>query len=150
MLLGKYYNTMDDQHRITVPKSLRVQLGANAVLTRGLDGALFLFPEDRWERFMGDMAAQPFTRKVTRDFLRLMSNAAQLVVPDSLGRITVAEDLTALAGLHKNIVVVGSLQYVEVWDRDRYHAYLDKLEPTAESLAESLMGEEHARSGHAD
>ncbi len=146
MLIGKSYNTFDSQRRVTLPKTLRSQLGESPILTRGLDGGLFLFPASAWTAIVNNLENQPFTKKRSRDFLRYMSNEAYQVEPDSLGRITVPETLAQAAHLTKDVVVVGSLQYIEIWDRDAYHTYVDALEANAEELAESLeWGAEYAR-----
>ena len=142
MLLGKSYNTLDAQRRVTIPKHLRLEFGTNGVLTRGLDGGLFLFPVSYWERFLTNLRQQPFTQKRSRDFWRLLVNDAYEVEPDALGRVTVSEHLSDLGGFDKNVVVVGSLEYIEIWDRDRYHAYLDGLGDQAEEIAESLVWKE--------
>lgn len=145
MLLGKSYHRLDVQRRVTVPKNMRGQLGAQPILTRGFDGGLFLMPETYWQTLVAQMDGQPFTKKRSRDFLRLMSNDATAVEPDRLGRITITESLAQLAGLDKEVVVVGSMQYVELWDRQRYHQYLDSLTGQAEEIAESLeWGEANA------
>lgn len=87
---------------------------------------------------MNNLEHQPFTKKRARDFMRLLSNDAYEVTPDSLGRITLPQSLAEAFGLQKDVVIVGSLQYIEIWDRERYHAYLDTISETAEDIAESL------------
>jgi MraZ protein len=78
------------------------------------------------------------TKKDNRDFLRLMAHDAKEVNPDKLGRITLPAYLTELAQLNKQVVVVGSYDYIEIWDQTKYHQYLDKLEQEAETIAERL------------
>lgn len=148
MLIGTSYHTLDSQRRVTVPKTMRHSLGDQPVLTRGLDGGIFLYPQENWDRLMNTLEHQPFTQRRSRDFLRLMSNSASVVQPDKLGRITIPEILTESFGLNKHIVVVGSLQYIEIWDRDRYHTYLDSVSDAAEDIAENLSWEDYARSSN--
>jgi MraZ protein len=138
MLIGKSYNNLDGQRRLTIPKSMRQTLGDQAILTRGLDGGLFLFPQPKWLSLVNKLENQPFTKKQTRDFWRVMTNHAYPVSLDNLGRLTVPEDLAVMAGLTKNVVVVGSLQYIEIWEREQYHTYLDNLDQQAETIAESI------------
>lgn len=141
MLIGKAYNSLDTQRRVTVPKNMRTQLGAQAILTRGLDGGIFLLPENYWQSLVNNLTQQPFTKKGARDFWRYLSNDAYPVEPDGLGRITVPESLAEFAHLQKDVVVIGSLQYIEIWDRARYHTYLDLLAENAEEIAENLPWE---------
>jgi len=141
MLIGKAYNSLDTQRRVTIPKGMRTQLGSQAVLTRGLDGGIFLLPESYWQLLVNNLTQQPFTKKGARDFWRYLSNDAYPVEPDNLGRITVPESLSEFAQLQKEVVVVGSLQYIEIWDLKRYHEYLDNLTQNAEEIAENLPWE---------
>lgn len=150
MLIGKSYHSVDAQRRVTIPKSMRASLGEDPILTRGLDGGVFLFPQPQWLSLVKNLENQPFTKRQTRDFLRLISNEAYPVSIDSLGRMTLPESLSQLAQLTKDVVVVGSLQYAEIWDRDIYHEYLDQLENKAEEIAENLpWKEEHAHTSFA-
>ncbi len=142
MLLGKAYNSLDAQRRVTVPKAMRGQLGATAVLTRGLDGGLFLLPGDYWQKLVNNLTQLPFTKKRARDFWRYISNDAYEVQPDNLGRITIPAALAEFAHFEKDVVVIGSMQYIEIWDQKKYHGYLDELTKNAEEIAEDLPWEE--------
>jgi MraZ protein len=140
MLIGRYYHTLEKNGRLALPKTLREQT-ENWVVTRGLDGGLFLFPQQDFKKQIQELTERTFTKKRNRDFVRLMVNSAQEVTPDSLGRVLLPEYLIDLAQLSKQVVVVGSFQYLEIWDQKLYHSYLDQLEPQAEQLAESLGSE---------
>lgn len=142
MLLGKAYNSLDTQRRVTIPKTMRGQLGSSAVLTRGLDGGLFLLPQTYWSQLVNNLTQLPFTKKRARDFWRYLSNDAYELQPDNLGRITIPATLAEFADLQKEVVVVGSMQYIEIWDQQRYHRYLDELTQQAEDIAEELPWEE--------
>lgn len=149
MLVGKSYHSLDAQRRLTIPKHMRTNLGDEPMLTRGLDGGIFLLPQAFWTQLVNNLEHQPFTKKRARDFLRLLSNDAYAVTPDSLGRITLPESLAQVFGLQRDIVIVGSLQYIEIWDRDRYHTYVDSIAASAEEIAESMeWKDENAYSGY--
>ncbi len=138
MLIGTYYHTLEAGGRVSLPKSFRSQT-KKWVITRGLDGGLFLFPAaDFKQRLAAVGEAKSFAKKAHRDFIRLMTNEAQEVLVDKSGRVKLPNYLTAFAKLKKNLVVVGSAEYVELWNRDAYHRYVDGLEKSAESIAESL------------
>jgi MraZ protein len=137
MFIGRYYHTLETNGRLALPKSFRTTT-QEWVATRGLDGGLFMFPKGDFEKQLQELAERTFTNKQHRDFVRLMVNNAVSVKPDSLGRVLLPEYLIQLAELDKNVVVVGSYSYLEVWDQERYHRYLDLLEPQAESIAEQL------------
>lgn len=137
MLLGKYYHTLEANGRISLPKTFR-NAQPSWIVTRGLDGGLFLIGEDDFQQELIKLTERSLTKKRNRDFIRLLTNEAKQVIPDATGRVQLPEYLIQFAGLQKDVVIVGSLNKVEIWDRDRYHAYLATVEPEAESIAESL------------
>lgn len=142
MLLGKYYHTLEANGRISFPKQFRTEY-QSWIVTRGLDGGLFMFGEEVFQQELAKLEERSFTQKRNRDFVRLMTNEAKQVSPDSAGRVQLPEYLISFAGLTKEIVIVGSLNKVEIWDRDKYHEYLTQLEPAAEAIAESLQHAEN-------
>jgi MraZ protein len=137
MFIGRYYHSLEENNRLSLPKEFREQ-ETEWVVTRGLDGGLFLYRAQDFQEELQKLTERTFTRKVHRDFIRLMANDAKAVSADNLGRVSLPEYLIEYAKLKKNVLIVGSYSRVEIWDRDLYHAYLDQLEDTAESIAESL------------
>lgn len=138
MFIGTYYHTLEEHGRVSLPASFRNQAKA-WVVTRGLDGGLFLFPREQFQQRLKSIGeTHTFTKKAHRDFVRLMTNEAQAVRADKSGRVNLPNYLIAFAGLHKNLVVIGSLEYVEIWERKTYHKYLDSIEKNAASIAEKL------------
>jgi MraZ protein len=139
MLIGTYYHTLEAGGRVSLPKSFRAKT-KKWVVTRGLDGGLFLFPAQDFQKRLASIdQTHSLTKKAHRDFVRLLTNEAQEVSTDQSGRVKLPGYLTAYAALKKNLVVVGSLEYLELWDRTRYHQYVDGLEKNAESIAEKLV-----------
>ena len=67
----------------------------------------------------------------------LAGNASQQNT-DQLGRLSLPEALKEYAGIDKDIVVVGSLSRIEIWDQTRYHQLLDKLNKNVETAAENV------------
>ena len=137
MFIGRYYHTIEEKGRVSLPKPFR-ELEKQWVITRGLDGGLFLFPKTSFQDQVKALNQLGFTKKAHRDFVRLLTNDAEAVEADSQGRIFVPEFLRASAQLTKQVVLVGSFERVEIWDVERYHAYLDTLEGQAEAIAEQI------------
>lgn len=135
MLIGKYYHTLESAGRLSLPKPFR-SYSKHWVVTRGFDGCLFLLPEAQFSEEVTKINQRSFTQKDTRDLVRLLTNEATPVEPDKVGRVQLPEYLISFAHLSHHIVVVGSLTRIEIWDRERYHAYITQLEPQAEELAE--------------
>lgn len=148
MFIGRFYHSLEEKGRISLPKSFRDSV-SDWVVTRGLDGSLFLFAAATFETELAALADKPFTTKAHRDWIRLMSNDATAVTCDSVGRVQLPEYLIQLGHLSKEVVVVGSFNRVELWDRATYHTYLDRVEPQAEQIAESLHEHTNTHTSHA-
>ena len=136
MYSGTYYHLIEAKGRIAVPAKFREKLGKNPILTRGLDGCLFLYSQQTWKSFIKTLEDSSVTKKTHRDFIRLMTNEAVELELDAQGRMLLPEALQQQANLTKNVVFAGSLDHIELWDRETYHSYMSNLEKNAETIAE--------------
>ncbi|MGD9129063.1 MAG: division/cell wall cluster transcriptional repressor MraZ [Candidatus Woesebacteria bacterium] len=137
MLIGKFYHNLEEKGRLILPKKFR-QKAKNWVITRGLDGCLFLFKIEEFQKQLSKLSDGTFTKKAQRDLARLMANEAENVNADKHGRLKIPEYLINFAQLKKEIVIIGSYARIEIWDRSSYHQYMDQIENEAEKIAESI------------
>ena len=140
MFLGEYRHNLDYKGRIAVPKKFRNGLAGGAVLTKGLDGCLFLYPKPEWERLTSRLRELPITQADTRAFERYLFGGATEVAFDNLGRIKIPEYLLTYASLDKEAVVTGILERIEIWAQERWNKLAKKLESKGEEVAEKLGG----------
>ena len=70
MLIGEYEHSVDQKGRLIMPSKLREELGEKFVVTKGLDGCLFVYSLTEWEIFEGKLKALPISNKNARDFTR--------------------------------------------------------------------------------
>jgi MraZ protein len=138
MLLGEYQHNLDSKGRLSVPKKFRGDLGKGAILTKGLDGCLFLYPKAEWERLGARLRELSVTQADTRAFERYLFGGAVETEFDSLGRIKIPTYLLAYAGLVKQAVTVGILERVEIWEKGRWNKFSKKLHSRGEEIAEKL------------
>lgn len=118
MFMGQYEHTIDAKGRTIIPVKYREDLGELFVVTRGLDGCLFLYPQNEWKSFvekLQQLASSQSTRKLQRQFL----SKAMEVTLDKQGRILIPAILREAAALEKEVVFVGMMNRVEVWDKGR-------------------------------
>lgn len=118
MFMGQYEHSIDTKGRIIIPAKYRDDLGESFVVTRGLDGCLFLYPSEEWKNFVEKLQGLPSnqnTRKIQRQFL----SKAMEVVLDKQGRILIPALLRKDAALEKEVVFVGMMNRIEVWDKSR-------------------------------
>lgn len=145
MFIGRFYYTVEAKGRVSLPKSLRLagqrQTGSDHpdwIVTRGFEGGLMVFLATDFEQRLAELANRTFTKKRDRDFLRLMTNDAQLLQTDQQGRVMLPDHLKELAGIEKDVVIVGSYHYLEIWDVTAYHSYIDQISAQAADLAETI------------
>ena len=137
--LGEFAHALDDKGRLTVPSKFRAALGEAFVVTRGLDGCLFCYPQATWDGIAGKLDSLPFTATVPRTFARLFFSGAVEVSVDRQGRFLVPAGLRRHAALEKDAVVIGVSSRVEIWSRDRWEAFCSAAEPEYQALAEQLF-----------
>ena len=138
MLIGEYTHTIDEKKRLAIPSKLRKELGAKAVITRGLDNCLFVFPLKEWQKLMEKLSNLPIGQKDTRGFSRLMLSGASEVVLDTLGRVLVPDYLKKYAQLKKNVVIAGVYNRLEIWDESRWNIFKNQNEKEVDNIAERL------------
>ena len=138
MLIGEYVHTIDPKRRFAVPAKMRKELGDQAILTRGLNNCLFLYPMHQWQKLTDKLIQLPVGQGDTRSFLRLLFSGAVEVEFDQLGRILVPDYLRLYAGLKQRVVIAGVFDRLEIWDADRWEAYKTDVEKNTDMIAEKL------------
>ncbi len=138
MFIGEYKHTLDDKGRIAIPSKFRKALAKGAVVTRGLDTSLFLFPKEEWDKLAQKLASLPLGQSNSRAFARLMLAGAMDVALDKQGRVVLPEYLRAYAIMKKNVVIAGLFTRLELWDETKWETYKKKVEGDANAVAEKL------------
>ncbi|MBI4138931.1 division/cell wall cluster transcriptional repressor MraZ [Candidatus Uhrbacteria bacterium] len=138
MFIGEFHHTLDEKGRLAVPIKFRAALAAGAVVTRGLDRSLFLYPKEAWATLAQKLAALPLSQADTRAFARLMLAGAMEAEVDKSGRITVPEYLREYAGIAKDVAVTGLYDRIEIWSEETWRDYAVKTERDSADIAERL------------
>jgi len=140
MLIGEYKYNLDEKKRLTLPSKFRAILGKKAVITKGMDGCLFMYSEKEWKEIALKLAKLPFSQSNARSFARVMLAGAMDVAIDSMGRVLVPDYLKEFAGLTRKVVVAGLYSRIEIWDEDNWEKYnkdnSDHIGDIAEGLKE--------------
>ena len=136
--IGEYQHHLDEKGRMAIPAKFRPRLGKGAVVTRGLDRCLFLFPKTEWQDLAKKLITLPLTSANSRAFVRLMLAGASAVDIDSQGRILIPEYLRCYANLTKQAIVTGLYSRVEIWDEMAWKRYKARTEANSEQIAERL------------
>ena len=140
MFIGEYQHNIDEKGRLAVPTKFRAALKKGAVVTRGLDGCLFLYTQEEWQKLASKLAAMPISKANTRAFSRLMLAGAMDVSLDKQGRIILPEYLRRYAQVAKKVVVAGLINRLEIWDEKVWEKYKKGTEKESTDIAEALEG----------
>ncbi len=138
MLIGEYIHTLDPKKRLAIPAKMRKELGDGAVLTRGLNNCLALYPMTQWQKTTEALSHLPKGQGDARGFQRLQFSGAVEVEFDQLGRILVPDYLKQYAALKQRVVIVGVNDRLEIWDEERWGIYKAEVEKNADMIAEKL------------
>ena len=109
MLTGEFNHSIDSKGRLIIPSKLRESLGEHFVITKGMDGCLFLYPDNEWKAFEEKLRTLPLTNKKARDFKRFFLGSATEGELDKQGRVLISSSLRAYADLEKEVVLAGVL-----------------------------------------
>lgn len=142
MFMGEYNHNVDTKGRLIIPAKFRESLGERFVVTRGLDGCLFVYDNSEWETFEKKLQTMLMGRKDSRNYARFFLAKASEVEVDKQGRILIPQKLREYAGLEKDVVMVGVGNRVEIWNKDTWEDTInfDDMEEIAEKMADLGMG----------
>lgn len=136
MFMGEYNHSIDAKGRMIVPAKFRELLGDVFVVTQGLDGCLFVYPDEEWKKFVKELRELPGSKEA-RQLQRYFMAGAALVEVDKQGRILLPLKLREQAKLEKDIVFVGVLSKIEIWSKERWDANnnYDDMDAIAENMS---------------
>lgn len=138
MFIGEYTYSMDEKKRLAIPPKFRQALGKKAVLTRGLDNCLVIYPWEEWTKIAKKLESLPTSQAEARGFVRIVLSGAVEIHFDKLGRILIPDYLKSYAGLKKNVAILGLSNRIEIWDEARWKEYKKKTEMAAGDIAGKL------------
>lgn len=138
MLTGEYIHSIDAKGRLIVPSKFREILGDDFVITKGLDGCLFLYPVNEWKIFEQKLRTLPLTNKNARTFTRFFLGSAVDGTLDKQGRVLISSALRSFAGLDKEVVLVGVLERVEIWDKAKWDENNAVVEENMDDIASQM------------
>jgi MraZ protein len=118
---GEHERGMDKKGRVTLPAPFREVLqGEKAVITKGIDKCLFVFPEKQFDELSEKIRSLGIGNPKARRARRLLFAGASDVKLDSMGRINIPPYLREYAGLSGSVSMVGNGTYIEIWDTGRW------------------------------
>ncbi len=138
MFMGEYHHSIDSKGRIIIPSKVREGLGENFIVTRGLDGCLFLYPKSGWENIINKYKELPDT-KGKRQYMRIFLSGATTCEYDKQGRINIPKPLVDYAKLEKDCIIIGVDERLEIWSKDCWEEFISLNEENLSEIADSLF-----------
>ena len=138
MIIGEYRSKIGDKKRVSLPKKFRDELGEEIILTRGYEDSLILVNKGMWERIASDVVNGSFINKNIRDTSRFLIGGAVEISTDTQGRFIIPDSLFEHAGLDKEIVFIGLINWIEVWDKEKWLERVEYLKTHGDEIAQEI------------
>ncbi|MBI3587484.1 MAG: division/cell wall cluster transcriptional repressor MraZ [Ignavibacteriales bacterium] len=140
---GRFSYSIDNKGRIALPAKLRKSVSPEAnesfVITRGFEQCLFVYPQDEWNKLEESIRGLSPSNPQHRFFVRTLLQWATDAQLDSQARVSIPQELLKFAGLENEVLIVGVLERVEIWNPKTYEEYMNNQPATYETVAEAVL-----------
>lgn len=123
MFMGEYQHSLDNKNRISVPAKFREKLGREFIMSKGLEGCIYVFTTEQWEVLANKLKELPFTDKDASAFVRFIFSGACEIEMDKQGRALIPQNLIEYAHINKEIVSIGVCTRIEIWSKESWNSY---------------------------
>lgn len=138
MFIGEYIHNIDQKGRLAIPVKFRHKLAGGAVVTKGLDNCLSLYPEDAWDKQADKLINLPQTQRKSRAYARFVLAGAFPVEIDKQGRVNIPPTLRQFAEIVGQVIVTGLGDHIEIWAKGNWENYRTGVEKESADIAEEL------------
>jgi len=139
MLMGEYRHNIDEKGRLIIPSKFREEIGEKIVVTKGLEGCLFIYSLDTWDKITNKLKTLPFTKKDARNFMRFFLSGATVCEIDKQGRMNLSSPLVEYANLKKECSIIGVNDRLEIWSSERFNKQMEENDEQVSDIAENLF-----------
>ncbi|MFH0988700.1 MAG: division/cell wall cluster transcriptional repressor MraZ [bacterium] len=140
---GRYSYSVDNKGRIALPAKLRKNVSPEAnetfIITRGFEQCLFVYPQDEWNKVEESIRRLSSTNPQHRFFIRTLLQWATESQLDNQARLSVQQELLKFAGIENEVIILGVLERIEIWNPKVYEAYMNNQLATYETVAETIL-----------
>ena len=138
MILGEYTSKLQEKNRVVMPKKFRSEIGDNIIITKGYEECLIVVPLDKWDLMIKDIISKPFTVSSVRDTSRFILWSANDINLDEQGRFVIGSSLIEHANLSGEIIFLGLMNFIEVWDFSKWKEREKYLRDSGANIANEL------------
>lgn len=141
---GKYYYTVDPKGRIIIPAPFREIISTNYspklyIVNAAFDRCLHIYPFEEWSRLEERVRAMPKMDEAVKFFMRRVIASAIEVELDKQGRVLIPVAQREDSGINGDIVIVGQIEKIELWDRKEWDAMVDPARIDKKAVEERLV-----------
>ena len=144
--LGKYYYSLDPKGRIIIPAPLRDIIfkkynNSKLYITNAaFDKCLHIYPLEEWNRLEAKIGTLPRMEEAVKYFLRRVIASVLECEIDKQGRVLIPVSHREDAGINGEVVIVGQLDKIEIWDKAEWNAVTDPKKVDAKAFETVLAG----------
>ena len=139
MLIGEYEHSLDVKGRLIMPAKLRQDIGETFIITKGLDGCLFVFSQNEWNNFEEKLKSLPLSDKNARNFVRFFLSGATECEIDKQGRFLIAGKLREVASLDKDVTIIGTGTRIEIWNKEKWEEHISEENLSIEEIEQNMQ-----------
>lgn len=132
MLLGEHRQAINSNGQLVIPEKVLTELDGDLVVTRGFERNLLLFREREWRELAEKLLAEPISNREVRDLRRRFFSAAEVMLPDANGRVTLPASLRAFAGINGEVILAGMFDYFELWSVEQWFPLKESVEANSD------------------
>ncbi|MDF9716548.1 division/cell wall cluster transcriptional repressor MraZ [Nocardioides sp. ChNu-153] len=139
MFFGTFTPKLDDKGRIFLPAKFRDAMAEGLVVARGQENSLSVWSKAGFDQETERLQRASLMDKATRDYVRMLFAGAFDDVPDKQGRVTIPPMLREYASLERDVVVVGAMSRLEIWNPEAWATYTSEQVPRFSALDADLV-----------
>lgn len=128
MFLGEFTHKVDSKNRIMMPSEFREYLEGDFYITKGPENSLIIYTEEEFAKQSQKLDEKINESKKNRAIKRLFFSSTVKMSLDKQGRILLNKNLKDYSGIKDEAMIIGNNTTIELWDRERWQAYIDEVE----------------------
>lgn len=141
MFRGRFEYSIDEKGRTSLPSKFREVLSTNydeRLIITSFDNCLWAYPVAEWQVIEEKIAAMPQLKSEVKALQRVFVSGAAECPLDKHGRIIVPATLREYAELNKEVIFVGMVKRIEIWDREKWEAVFTAAQKKINDSQEDL------------
>ncbi|MDE6966366.1 MAG: hypothetical protein K2O94_05255 [Clostridiales bacterium] len=129
MFYGQFHHQLDDKGRLRIPPAFRKLLGDNPMIFCSFEKCLFLYKGEDFDKLVKErfMNADLLDTDMN-DIKRAIFSSTQPLAEDKQGRVSLNQAFIEQCGMGKNLISIGALDRVEIWDEDVYKEHMQSID----------------------